>query len=106
MLIVPGDEDCRSAGSFFKNPIISEEQFGELQTRAGSNVPRYPASRGNVKTAAAWLIASRRGEWRELLAATLVTVAIALPVLVLSAVVETYVSPYLLRALAGVGTHT
>jgi hypothetical protein len=55
---------------------------------------------------AAWLIASRRGEWRELLAATLVTVAIAVPVLVLSAVVETYVSPYLLRALVGVGTHT
>lgn len=50
---------------------------------------------------AAWLIASRRGEWRELLAATLVTVAIAAPVLVLSAVVETYVSPCLLRALLG-----
>jgi len=50
---------------------------------------------------AAWLIASRRGEWRELLAATLVTVAIAAPVLLLSAVVETYVSPYLLRALLG-----
>jgi UDP-N-acetylmuramate dehydrogenase len=56
MLLVPGDPDCRSAGSFFKNPIISEQQFAELQTRAGSNVPRYPASPGKVKTAAAWLI--------------------------------------------------
>ena len=31
---------------------------------------------------AAWIIASRRGEWDQLLAATLVTVAISLPVLV------------------------
>ncbi len=45
---------------------------------------------------AAWLIASRRGEWHQLLAATFVTVAIAVPVLVVSAVVETYVWPKLL----------
>ena len=31
---------------------------------------------------AAWIIASRRGEWDQLLAATFVTVAIAVPVLV------------------------
>jgi hypothetical protein len=45
---------------------------------------------------AAWLIASRRGEWRELLAATFVTVAIAAPVLVASAAVEVYAWPVLL----------
>jgi UDP-N-acetylmuramate dehydrogenase len=56
MLLVEGDPDCRSAGSFFKNPIITEQQFAELQLQAGSNVPRYPASPGKVKTAAAWLI--------------------------------------------------
>ena len=49
---------------------------------------------------AAWLIASRRGDWHELLAATVVTVAIAVPVLVASALVEVYVSPQLLAALA------
>lgn len=48
---------------------------------------------------AAWLIASRRGEWHELLAATFVTVALALPMLVLSAAVEIYLSPALLRLL-------
>jgi hypothetical protein len=48
---------------------------------------------------AAWIIASRRGEWDQLLAATLVTVAIALPVLVASAFVEVYVSPHLFTAL-------
>jgi stage II sporulation SpoM-like protein len=49
---------------------------------------------------AAWTIASRRGEWNQLLAATFVTTALALPVLVLSALVEVYVSPHLVHALA------
>jgi hypothetical protein len=48
---------------------------------------------------AAWIIASRRGQWEQLLAATLVTVALALPVLLASAVVEVYVSPHLFSAL-------
>jgi hypothetical protein len=48
---------------------------------------------------AAWIIASRRGEWEQLLAATFVTVAIAVPVLVVSALVEVYVSPHLFTAL-------
>jgi hypothetical protein len=49
---------------------------------------------------AAWLIASRRGEWHKLLAATFVTFAISAPVLVLTALVEVYVSPHLLIALS------
>lgn len=48
---------------------------------------------------AAWTIASRRGAWEELLAATFVTVAVAVPILVLAAAVETWVSPRLLLAL-------
>jgi hypothetical protein len=48
---------------------------------------------------AAWTIASRRGAWKDLLAATFVTVAIAVPVLVLSAVIETHVTPHILLAL-------
>ncbi|HYH87878.1 MAG TPA: stage II sporulation protein M [Solirubrobacteraceae bacterium] len=50
---------------------------------------------------AAWMIASRQKDWHELLAATVVTVLLAVPVLVASAFVEVYVSPGLLRALAG-----
>jgi hypothetical protein len=42
---------------------------------------------------AAWLIASRRGQWDELLAATFVTVAIAVPVLLGSAAIELWVTP-------------
>ena len=49
---------------------------------------------------AAWMVASRRGDWHELLAATFVTIAVAVPVLIVSAVVEVYLTPELLRTLA------
>ncbi|HEY5053223.1 MAG TPA: hypothetical protein VII45_07410 [Solirubrobacterales bacterium] len=49
---------------------------------------------------AAWLIASRRGEWNQLLAATFITVALAIPTLIVSATVEVYVWPHILRALS------
>ncbi len=48
---------------------------------------------------AAWIIASRRGEWEQLLAATLVTVAVAVPVLVIAAFIEVYISPHVFVAL-------
>jgi hypothetical protein len=48
---------------------------------------------------AAWIIASRRGEWDQLLAATLVTVGLALPMLAFAALLEVYVSPHILHAL-------
>jgi hypothetical protein len=48
---------------------------------------------------AAWILASRRGEWEKLLAATVVTVAIAVPVLIVAALIEVYVSPHLFTAL-------
>jgi hypothetical protein len=49
---------------------------------------------------AAWVIASRRDDWQDLLAATFVTVAIAVPVLLASAAIETWVSPHLLEAIS------
>jgi len=51
---------------------------------------------------AAWLIASRRGEWSQLLAATLVTVAIAIPALILAAAIEVYAWPHILAAISPV----
>jgi hypothetical protein len=51
---------------------------------------------------AAWLIASRRGEWSHLLAATLITVLLAIPVLVAAATTEVYVWPRVLDALSPV----
>ena len=49
---------------------------------------------------AAWMVASRRDDWHELLAATLVTVAIAIPIVLAAAAVEVWVSPHLLLALS------
>jgi hypothetical protein len=49
---------------------------------------------------AAWTLASRRGAWEELLAATFVTVALAAPVLVAAAAIETWVTPDLLAILS------
>lgn len=53
---------------------------------------------------AAWIIASRRGEWEQLLAATVVTVALAVPVLVAASFVEVYLSPHLFTALTHIHT--
>lgn len=51
---------------------------------------------------AAWLIASRRGEWNQLLAATFITVVLAIPVLLMAAMIEIYVWPEILRELSPV----
>lgn len=59
MLIVEGDADCRSAGSFFKNPVLSESQHEDLSHRAAAKklaVPSYPALEMNRKVSAAWLV--------------------------------------------------
>ncbi len=62
MLIVEGDPDCRSAGSFFKNPVVSEELFKKIAARNAAKVPpRFAAgpgaeNAGCVKIPAAWLI--------------------------------------------------
>jgi hypothetical protein len=50
---------------------------------------------------AAWILASRRGDWDQLLAATLLTVAVAVPVLIATALIEVYVSPVVFHALIG-----
>ena len=58
MLIVPGDEDARSAGSFFKNPVISEDEYRRLAEIAASRhlqLPRFDTPAG-VKVPAAWLV--------------------------------------------------
>src|SRR5215472_8923009 len=59
MLIHPGDPDSRSAGSFFKNPVLSAAERAELMRRAserGLEVPSYPALEQQHKVSAAWLV--------------------------------------------------
>jgi UDP-N-acetylmuramate dehydrogenase len=64
MLMVEGDPDGKSAGSFFKNPMVSEEQYRRVARvclATTSAPPRFPAGTGaenlgRVKIPAAWLI--------------------------------------------------
>jgi UDP-N-acetylmuramate dehydrogenase len=59
MLITEGDPDCRSAGSFFKNPVLSPESFEQLTNRAAEKhlqIPSYPALESQRKVSAAWLV--------------------------------------------------
>ncbi|HZQ17700.1 MAG TPA: UDP-N-acetylmuramate dehydrogenase [Terriglobales bacterium] len=59
MLITPGDPDSRSAGSFFKNPVLSESQYADLVHRAkirNLQIPSYPALAQQHKVSAAWLV--------------------------------------------------
>lgn len=59
MLLTPGDEDCRSVGSFFKNPILSEDQYQAVKARASAKhlqLPSYPALDAQKKVSAAWLV--------------------------------------------------
>ena len=59
MLLVEGDADCRSAGSFFKNPIVAAERLAGVAAAIGveqSKVPHWPAGEGKIKIPAAWLL--------------------------------------------------
>jgi UDP-N-acetylmuramate dehydrogenase len=59
MLITSDDEDSRSAGSFFKNPIVPIEEYDRitaLPPRKDQKPPSYPAPKGHVKMSAAWLV--------------------------------------------------
>jgi UDP-N-acetylmuramate dehydrogenase len=61
MLLVKDDPDCRSAGSFFKNPVVTEAQAEHIAECSGKKPPQFPAGQGagnlsQVKVPAAWLI--------------------------------------------------
>ena len=61
MLLVEGDPDCRSAGSFFKNPVVGENHAVRIAVICGEEPPRFPPgdgveNAGKVKIPAAWLI--------------------------------------------------
>ena len=57
MVLDPGDENRRSCGSFFTNPIIADAELAAVESRAGDRtMPRWPLPGGRVKLSAAWLI--------------------------------------------------
>jgi UDP-N-acetylmuramate dehydrogenase len=74
MVIDPSDENRRSAGSFFTNPIVSAAEADRVVgvavraglARSAAEVPRWEAA-GGVKLAAGWLVersGTRKGERR------------------------------------------
>ena len=52
---LPNPKEIGNAGSFFKNPEITEEEFNTLKEKF-SNIVGYATERGSVKVAAGWLI--------------------------------------------------
>jgi len=64
MVISAADPNSKSAGSFFKNPLVSREKFQEIQIAAekvglvatGETVPHFSSGDEEVKIPAAWLI--------------------------------------------------
>ena len=59
MVVDASDPDSRSAGSFFRNPIVSEDILCEITRSLNlttEQVPHWPAAEGCVKLPAAWLL--------------------------------------------------
>lgn len=57
MVIDAADPNSRSAGSFFKNPIVSNETVETIAEKLMiQNVPHFRVDEGDVKIPAAWLI--------------------------------------------------
>jgi UDP-N-acetylmuramate dehydrogenase len=56
MFMVPGEADCRSAGSFFKNPAVDAAALERIRLQSGQEPPHFPAPDGLFKVPAAWLI--------------------------------------------------
>jgi UDP-N-acetylmuramate dehydrogenase len=64
MVLRDGDPDSKSTGSFFKNPILSQEVTASVETKArdlgllgvSESLPRFAGSDGKDKLPAAWLI--------------------------------------------------
>ncbi len=56
MVIDATDPNSRSAGSFFKNPVVSSGQYQRIAGRFAGDVPSFPTDSGGHKIPAAWLI--------------------------------------------------
>ena len=61
MLLVDSDPNCKSSGSFFKNPVVTAEQLDRIRQIAAQKPPQFPAEPGVgtiplIKVPAAWLI--------------------------------------------------
>lgn len=63
---LPSPEKVPSAGSFFKNPVISDEQLEKIASIEGNNEFPHFAVEGGCKVPAAWLIEKCGWKGREI----------------------------------------
>jgi UDP-N-acetylmuramate dehydrogenase len=56
MLVDTDDENRRSCGSFFVNPVLAPDDLQRVRALATPEMPEYPQADGRVKLSAAWLI--------------------------------------------------
>ncbi|HXX67725.1 MAG TPA: UDP-N-acetylenolpyruvoylglucosamine reductase, partial [Polyangiaceae bacterium] len=56
MVLDPDDPESVSAGSFFVNPIVSNDVVDDVERRAGELPAAFPESEARTKLAAAWLV--------------------------------------------------
>jgi len=56
MVIDEDDPNSRSAGSFFKNPVVALTKYSEIAATAEREVPKFAVDDSHVKIPAAWLI--------------------------------------------------
>ena len=52
---LPDPKEYPNVGSFFKNPVISSQEFDQIHTKFPT-IPHYPQPDGRTKIAAGWLI--------------------------------------------------
>ncbi|MEY8201319.1 MAG: UDP-N-acetylmuramate dehydrogenase [Colwellia sp.] len=52
---LPDPKELPNAGSFFKNPVVNDTDFAQLQQQY-PKIPHYPQKNGEIKLAAGWLI--------------------------------------------------
>ncbi len=55
MVVDPADENSRSMGSFFLNPVVNADALVALRARLGDELPGFETS-GGYKLPAAWLV--------------------------------------------------
>lgn len=81
--------------------VAANLQISELKLLLALSIHAIPELTALFLPLAAWVVASRRGDWHKLLAATVVTVGLAIPVLIAASMVEAYVTPRIISGLIG-----
>ena len=56
MVFTPADPNAKGCGSFFLNPVLTHEQYGQFKEKCHVDHPLYPVGEARVKLSAAWLI--------------------------------------------------